>query len=402
VPVEISPGVGAWLVIGYRAALDLLNDPETWSKDPRAWQAQLPEDCPIRPMMEWRPNPLFTDGAEHARYRAVVVDSFSLIEPHQLRAQVAQVADQLIQRFAERGRADLVAHYARELPLRLFNRLFGMPDVDGDRLLAALGGMLEANSPQEATASGAAFAQYVTDLVTSKQQRRAADLTSWYIDHPAGLSVEEVLHNVILTLGAGNEPTANLISNSLSRMLSDDRYYSSLAGGALTVWDAIQDVLRNEPPMANYGAHFPRRTVQFHGTWIQAGELVMISFAAANTTPDHLPPGPRSDPGAHLAWSAGPHSCPVKQPALLIAATAIERLTSYLCDMELAVPRAELPWRPGPFHTALASLPVRFSPIRPEQPGVTPWSSSPSSSTPQDATSPPRQPASASTAPPSR
>jgi cytochrome P450 len=72
---------------------------------------------------------------------------------------------------------------------------------------------------------------------------------------------------------------------------------------------------------------------------------------------------PRSGSSAHLAWSAGPHRCPAKQPALLIAMTAIEQLTSQLCDAELAVPVSGLKWRPGPFHRALVRLPVRFTPV---------------------------------------
>jgi cytochrome P450 len=182
-------------------------------------------------------------------------------------------------------------------------------------------------------------------------------------------------------------------------MLSDPRYYHTLTGGALTALDAIEDVLRNEPPLANYSAHFPRHDVRFHGTWIRAHELVMVSYSAANTAPDGLPPGPRTDGGAHLAWSAGPHSCPVKNPALLIAVTAVERLTSWLSDLELTVARDELQWRPGPFHRALAHLPARFTPINPDQAGATPWNASPSSSTPQAPTSPERPLSSASTAP---
>ncbi|NED82009.1 cytochrome P450, partial [Streptomyces sp. SID11233] len=70
-------------------------------------------------------------------------------------------------------------------------------------------------------------------------------------------------------------------------------------------------------------------------------------------------------------------------PALLIAATAIDRLLTLLPGLELAVPFDELTWRPGPFHRALAALPVTFRPVRPDQPGVTPWTSSkPSLSTP--------------------
>ena len=389
-PVEISPGVPAHLVTDYRAALDLLRDPGTWSKDPRVWQETLPPDCPVLPMMQWRPNALFNDSEAHTRYRRVISDSFARIEPHLLRERVIGAADSLIRLFAESGSVDLVTEYTRPLPLLLFNALFGLPDAYGARLVSALSKMMEARSPEEATEGGGEFYGYVSELVALKLEQRGDDLTSWFLDHPEGQSPEEVLQQVFLTLGAGNEPTANLISNALSRMLSDQRYYHTLTGGALTARDAIEDVLRSEPPLANYSAHFPRHDVRFHGTWIKANELVMVSYSAANTGPDGLPPGPRTDGGAHLAWAAGPHACPVKNPALLIAVTAVERLTSFLSDLELTVPREELAWRPGPFHRALTGLPARFSPITPDQAGATPWNSSPSSSTPQAPTSPVR------------
>jgi hypothetical protein len=169
-------------------------------------------------------------------------------------------------------------------------------------------------------------------------------------------------------MGAGNEATANLIGNPLARMLTDDRYYGTLSGGALTPRDAIHDVLQNEPPVANYSAYFARRDVEFHGKWVRTGQLVLISYAAAGTQHGRSEAGTDgggangSGGGAHLAWSAGPHACPVQRPALIIAATAIERLTAWISDLELAVQADELVYRHGPFHRALVRLPVRFTP----------------------------------------
>lgn len=119
------------------------------------------------------------------------------------------------------------------------------------------------------------------------------------------------------------------------------------------------------PSLANMGAHYPRHDTEFHGVPLRAGQLVLVSFAAANTQspPTVSDPAVRSGDGAHLAWSTGPHRCPAKQPALLMATTAIEQITSQLCDLELAVEPSELLWRPGPFHRAPAHLPVRFTPL---------------------------------------
>ncbi|MEO3788572.1 cytochrome P450 [Nonomuraea sp. B10E15] len=393
-PVEIAPSIEAHLVIGYRAALDVLtNVGGVWSKNSSAWQERLPdtpEAAGAIAMLGRRPNALFSDGAEHARYRKVISDCFEQIQPHKLRQMVSEVSDSLISQFAAKGEADLVADFARLIPVRIFNRLFGRPDADSAGLTQALSDMMEADGETGARGSDA-FGRYIGELIHTKHTKRGEDLTSWLIDHPAALQPEELGETLVLVMAAAYEPTANLISNTISRMVSDDRYFSSLTNGALSTYDALMEALRAEPAMSNYGPYFVRQPVHFHGTWIQPAELVLVSYAAANTEPANVPEELRSDGGAYLGFGAGAHRCPASDPAVLIAMTAIERLTSHLCDLELTVPREELPWRPGPFHRALAHLPVSFTPIRPDQPGDSPWAMQPlSSSTPSAPTSPAR------------
>ncbi|MFE2937748.1 cytochrome P450 [Streptomyces sp. NPDC059255] len=370
-PVEIHPGVNAWLVIDYQAALEVLRDTATYSHNPLSWSDPVPSDHPIAPVIQPRPCAIATDGAEHQRYRQVITDGFNMIPSHELRDRVTRLADDLIRDFAEAGEVDLVAQYARQLPLVVFNDLFGLPASYATGLSRTMARLMEGGD--EAADANEELEAYLAELIAMKTEHRGADLTSWYLDHPNGMTQEEMAHQLLLTLVAGNEPTTNLISNALSRMLSDPSYYSTLTNGARTAREAVEDVLREEPPMSNYSYHFPRRDVLLHGNWIRTGELILISYAAANTTPDGLPPGPRTDGGSHLAWSAGPHQCPVKHSALLLAVTAIERLTSWLSDLELTVPRAKLQWRPGVIHRALAELPARFTPITPGRAGATPW-----------------------------
>jgi cytochrome P450 len=171
------------------------------------------------------------------------------------------------------------------------------------------------------------------------------------------------VRQITLIMTLGHDPTTNLIGSALLHMLGDARYAGSLHGGAMTAHEAINEVLWQDPPLANLGAHYPRHDTEFHGVPLHAGQLLLVSYAAANTQslPAPSDPAVRSGASAHLAWSTGPHRCPAKQPALLIAMTAIEQLTSQLCDLELAVEPGALVWRPGPFHRALAHLPVRFT-----------------------------------------
>ncbi|OKJ75374.1 cytochrome P450 [Streptomyces sp. CB02460] len=362
-PVRIAPDVEALLVTDYQAAIDLLRDTHTFSKDPRAWQATIPPDSPVLPVLGHRPTALFSDGAVHARYREAINDSLALIEPHILRAEVARVARQLIGRFAATGSGDLIAQYARRLPMHIFVTWFGADPKDGERIVDGVAGMM--NSAADAAAAYAELVDVVTRLVADRRARPRRDLTSYFLAHPAGLDNDETVRQITLVMSAGNDPMTNLIGNATLHMLTDERYAGSLHGGAMTAHEAINEVLWRDPPLANLAAHYPRHDTEFHGVRLRAGQLVLVSYAAANSQspPPVTDDGLRSGASAHLAWSAGPHRCPAKQPALLIAMTAVEQLTSLLCDARLAVPPDELLWRPGPFHRALAHLPIRFTPL---------------------------------------
>lgn len=361
--VRIAPGIDALLVTDYQAAVDLLRDTDTFTKDPRAWQEGVPADSPVLPVLGYRPTALFSDGSVHARYRDAINDTLALIEPHLLRTEVAGVAQQLIGAFSATGSGDLIAQYARPLPLHIFTSSFGVPPEDSERIVHGIVGMMD--SAEGAAAAYADLVGVVTGLVADRRARPGRDLTSYLLAHPAGLDDNEAVRQITLIMSAGHDPTTNLIGNALIHMLGDAGHTGSLHGGATTAQEAINEVLWRDPPMANLGAHYPRHDTEFHGVPLRAGQLVLVSFAAANTQslPALSDSAVRSGTGAHLAWSTGPHRCPAKQPALLMAMTAIEQLTSQLCDLELAVDAAELIWRPGPFHRAPAHLPVRFTPL---------------------------------------
>ncbi|MFH8473626.1 cytochrome P450 [Streptomyces sp. NPDC018000] len=362
-PVLLAPGIDALLVTDYQAAADLLRDTHTFTKDPRAWQATVPADSPVLPMLGYRPTALFSDGDVHARYRDAINDSLALIEPHVLRAEVARVAQRLIGEFAATGSSDLIAQYARRLPVHVFVTSFGVPPGDSERIVNGIAGMF--NSAEDAATAYADLVEVVTALVAERRVRPRRDLISYLLTHPTDLDNDETVRQITLIMSAGHDPTTNLIGNALLHMLTDERYAGSLHGGAMTAHQAINEVLWQDPPLANYAPHYPRRDTEFHGVRLRAGQLLLVSYAAANnqSVPGLSDPGVRSGASAHLAWSAGPHRCPAKQPALLIAMTAIEQLTSQLCDAELDVPVSGLTWRPGPFHRALVRLPVRFTPV---------------------------------------
>jgi cytochrome P450 len=360
-PVELAPGVPATLVLGYDAALEVMREAETFPRCSTVWEAEVGPECPVLPMMMSRPNALFTNGATHARLRAVIKESLDRVDPAALREHTETAAATLIDGFAGDGEADLIAGYARVLPLLVFLELFGCPPEIGDRLVRGMSGIFDGVSPEQANAM---LGQAARDLVALKRRSPGADVTSWMMSHPAELDDDEMAEQLTLLIGAGTEPEQNLIANGVRLLLSDDRFGGDLSGGSLPVEDALDEILWTDPPMANYNTAFPRHDLDFRGHRLPAHQPVLISYAAANTDPSRASHA-RTGNRAHLAFGAGPHTCPAKGHARLIASAAIETLLDRLPDMELAVPADELEWRPGPFHRALTALPVRFPPEAP-------------------------------------
>ncbi|MBE1530916.1 cytochrome P450 [Actinomadura algeriensis] len=360
-PVELAPGAEATLVIGYDAALEVMRDPGRFPRGGREWHATLPPDSPVLPVLGDRPTTLSANGTVHARLRTAITDSLARIDSFALRGYVERSADRLIDAFAGKGEADLVADYAKPLPILVSNELFGCPAEIGDRISRGTRGMLDASAPgaMPAEEANAMFAEATRDLVALKRAQPGPDVTSWLIGHPAGLDDEELAEQLGMLLAIGVEPELNLIANGLWLLLSDDRFGGDLAGGSLPVEDALDEILWTDPPLANFGTTYPRHEVNFRGHRLPAHRPVVISYAAATTDPSRAS-ADRAGNRAHLAFAAGPHGCPAKGPARVIASLAIERLLDRLPDLEPAVRGDELRWRPGPFHRALVELPVTF------------------------------------------
>ncbi|WP_369169000.1 cytochrome P450 [Streptomyces sp. R28] len=361
-PVELAPGVEATLVTDYAAALDLLHNPGDFRKDARRWRAfnegVISPYSPVLPLLVHRPNCMFSDGAEHLRLRQAVTETFARVDSHRLSESVDRIARYLLAQFSARGSADLLNDYAKQLPLFVFNELFGCPAEIGDRVMFGISGIFDGVNAEKANE---VLFQAVSELVALKRTRPDDDVTSWLMRHPARLNDQEMAHHLVLLLGAGAEPLRNLIGNTLHLLLTDDRYAQS---GLLE--EALDDTLWRNPPMSNYAPHYPVRDMEFAGQKLKSGDLVLVGFQAANAASARSTSGQGSN-RAHLAWSAGPHACPSKEPARLITLAAIEHLFNELPDIELAVPEESLTWRPGPFNRALAGLPARFTPATPRR-----------------------------------
>jgi cytochrome P450 len=365
-PVELEPGVNAWLVMGYDELCQVVKHERMFSHDPNHWrdfaEGRVPADSKLGPMMFPREHAYFKDGDVHRRLRAPLDDSVSGLALRRVSRENRELCASLIGAFAERGQADLMAEYAALIPMLAIGKMVGLDLALGRELLACLHKLFGA--AEEAQAANQRYEEILTDLMRSRQQAPGDDLTSVFVGHKNLQDDVEILQTMVLMVAAGLESTMAWIAQTLRLMLTDPRFAGRMRGGRLGVDDALDEVLWRDPPQANLPARFALRDVELAGQPVAAGDALILGLAAANADPQVHSSDLWNEIGnrSHLSWSAGPHACPAHVPARIIAKSAVESALHLLPDIHLTVPAEEIVLIPSPWNRCPASLPVAFTP----------------------------------------
>ncbi|MFD6876352.1 MULTISPECIES: cytochrome P450 [unclassified Streptomyces] len=369
-PVLLDGDVRAWLVLGYQENRDVASRPTQFSRDPRVWHGWRsgeidPATSPLVPMIGWRPDCVCADGEEHQRLRGAVTAGLSQFDHRGVRRHITRFSHQVIDTFSESGEAELVGQFTEHVPMLTLTHLLGMSEEDGPGLVHAARDLFKAT--ETSLASNAYVLRSLERLVIAKRTRPGQDIASALLAHPARLTDEEVQHHLRLILLAGYETTANLMSNVLRMVVTDPRFRGSLAGGQMTLPEAVEQVLWDEPPLMVCPGRWANGDTVLGGRQIRAGDMLLLGLAAGNVdqTIRRDPSTPVHHNRAHLAFSAGPHECPGQDIGRIIADTGIDILLTRLPDITLAVPEEALTWRSSTWARHLTALPVTFAPRAP-------------------------------------
>lgn len=367
-PVLLHGDIPAWIVLGYRENLEVMRTPSKYSRDSREWSAIkngiLPADSPLMPMVAWQPLCVFADGAEHARLRSAVNDGLATFNRRGMRRHVSQATRELVDRIAAQGSADLVRDYAELLPMTVVSRLLGIPPEESSALVEPTLDLMRGS--ETAAASNEQVTRVLEELVDSRDRQPRNDLASYLLMHESRLTRTEVVEHLRLVLVAAHQNTSNLIIHTLRLVLTDQRFRGSLSGGRMTMPDALEQVLWDNPSIGVVPGRWATGDTLLAGQTIRAGDMLLLCIAAANVDPEQRPDRtvPMHGNRSHLAFSAGPHECPGGDIGRAIADTGIEDLMGLLPDLALAVPDSELGVEANWLSSRPASLPVTFTPQR--------------------------------------
>ncbi|MGW1718449.1 cytochrome P450 [Streptomyces sp. NPDC002156] len=410
-PALLHEDVPIWVVLGLSENIHMVRTPSQFSRDTRLWtplrDGTVKPDHPLMPHIAWEPITCHTEGDEHLRLRGAVNGAISTIDHRSIRRHINRVTQDLVNKFSEDGRADLVAQFSEHLPMAVMCEILGMPDEYNDRIVHSARDMLKGTDT--AIASNA----YIMDVLTRLTARRRAepreDFTSHLINHPARLDDKEIGQHLRVVLIVAYESTANLLANVLREVLTNPGFRAQLNGGQMTVPQAVEQSLWDEPPFSTILGYFAKQDTELGGQHIRKGDGLLLGIAPGNVDPRVRPDLKANMQGnrSHLAFSGGPHECPGQDIGRAIADVGVDALLARLPDVQLECEEHELRWRASISNQHLVELPVKFAP-KPRQ-DVTAWSahSVPSQrlsngqvSTPQSQTAAPEPTAAATAATP--
>ncbi|WP_439380322.1 cytochrome P450 family protein [Amycolatopsis lexingtonensis] len=351
----VIPGFGPfWALTRYAEARAMLTDPrfevrsESFMRPPG-----IPEHC-----LEYMRTMAEQDGPEHLRLRRLVAPAFTPKRASQLRPRLAAITGRLLDALpahAEDGVVDLVAHFARPLPMDVICELTGIPEADrprwreygaavaggvGPDFAAAIPAIIEGAKEAVARSRAEPGDDLIGDLVRAQDDDRLTDTEL----------VTLVWHLVL----AGQTPV-NLVANAVEALLRHPDQLKLLRADPGLWPGAVEELMRFCSPQLLTTPRFAREDVEIDGELIRAGERVTAAMVAADRDPRVFDGADRLDVtrtgAAQLGFSHGPHFCLGASIARVETEVALSMLVDRYPGLALAgdVPRAPDggTWRPA-------------------------------------------------------
>ncbi len=372
-PVVRAAG-GPWLVLDYEAGQSVLRNP-VFSRS-RAAADTLPSFIDPGPAADiWMSKMVSTDGERHRRLRSLVNKAFTPRAVGKWRAVAASHADEILRTTQGRRHMEAVSEYAYPLPERVICTLLGVPASDSalfEGWTAAIQNRVVTGRGAESARTAAAraildFAAYLTRLVAAHQPDPDGDVLSQLAfaeEEGSRLSQQELVSVAMELIIGGHDTTANLIAVGIYELARRPDLFSSFARGEFSISGLVDELMRARSPVQLSLSRVATQTAEVAGHVIEAGDVVLVSLAAANRDPSAFLSPEAFDPSRptsnHIGFGAGAHYCLGANLARLEAQVALTAVLEQLAGLYLAVGDAELTWREGSLVIAPASLPVAW------------------------------------------
>jgi cytochrome P450 len=280
---------------------------------------------PAAPVYAMTTEPVFgktvlgMSGAEHRTNRTIVSAPLRRNEVQQyLPTVIEPVINELIDRFVQRGKANLVDEFTHRYSLLIISRLLGIPVDDEAQVHRWAQAMIRyAFDPDWATRSAREFTEYVAPLLAERRREPNGDMISMLMaattEDGNTLADEEIYPFLRMLFPLGADTTMLALGNILSALLHHREQLDLLRSDLETyVQPAVWEGLRWEPAVGMLPRACPE-AVTWHGIEIPASTPMIFAINAAHRDPAVYDRPDEFDITRNVmpavSFGQGPHSC---------------------------------------------------------------------------------------------
>lgn len=293
----------------------------------------------------WGHTVIGMDGEEHRLHRGLIAQAFTRKAIQRWNdVVVTPIVDGLIDRFVDRGSADLSAEFTLYFPAFVITEMMGLPAADVAQFHSWSAETIMAfHDPDRAMRAAKLLEDYLTPIVAQRRAEPGDDLVSLLTQaelEGRRLTDLEIISFSRMLLNAGGETTYRSTGSLLLYLLRNPDQLDQLRADRTLMPAVIEEGLRIEPPLASISRVAVEDTT-IGDMSVSAGTIVEMGIGIANRDPRRW-----HDPHVfdihrkrlpHMAFAWGPHTCLGTHLARLEMTTAINALLDRLPGLRLDV-----------------------------------------------------------------
>lgn len=354
-PVFYSPEIGYWVVTRFEDVKAVFRDNILFSPSIalEKMTPSVPEAAQILKKYGFAMQRTMVneDEPEHMARRRLLLDDFlpANLEKHE--DAMRELTRTFMDRFIDRGHADLVADIFYEIPLTIAMHFLGVPE-DGASELREFAvahtintwGRPTPEEQLEITENVGRFWQTANRILDKMVEN--PDGEGWmyetvrqHFKHP-DIVPESYLRSMIMAiLAAAHETTSNATANAFWTLLNNREAWDELCENPELIPNAVEECLRVAGSVVAWRRIVTDDTV-IGDVALPKGSRLLIMQASANRDPDHWENADafdiyRDNSAEHLTFGYGAHQCMGKNIGRMEMRIFLEEFTRRLPHMKL-------------------------------------------------------------------
>jgi cytochrome P450 len=309
-------------------------------------------------------------GDDHARLRRLANPAFSPKPIIALQPKFAELADELIGKFAGRGRCEFMAEFSEPYVTRVICILLGFDQSEWRRLAdiatdmgLALGVTFRHDAEKIDRATAALF-DYAHRVIEERRTRPPGDdFVSQLLqanEDKDRLSDQELHDMVVLAVFGGIDTTRNQLGLAMSLFVENSDQWRLLVERPELTRSAVEEVMRVRPT-TTWITREAMEDFTYNDLNIKRGTTIHLFSESAGTdprqhTPDFDIAAPRKP---HFGFGGGPHHCLGHFIARADMTEGLKALAKRIRNPRLD---GEPTWLPDSGNTGPIKLPIAFDP----------------------------------------